>query len=94
MQGHRQVWVEPEDIGGHEPRTGRMYALTRPNASFALRCWDDTPPLPAGQVVVIIETRPYGSAIAQEHGSGELVQACAELATDGLFELRITEATR
>ena len=95
MQGHRQVWIDPEDIGGHEPRIGQMYALTRPNKSFALRGWDGTPELPAGQVVAIVETRPYGSALAQEfQGGGGVVQAAAELATDGLFELRITEATR
>ncbi len=94
MQGHRQVWVDAEDIGGHAPEIGQMYALTRPNSSFALRGWDGTPALPAGQVVVVVETRSYGSALAQEFQAGGLVQSAAELATDGLFELRITAGTR
>ena len=42
---------------------------------------------------MIVETRPYGSALAQEFDGGELVQAAAELATDGLFEVRLTEDT-
>lgn len=92
MQGHRQVWIDPEDIGGHVPEVGQVYALTRPNESFALRKWDGTPPLPAGQVVTVVETRWYGSALAQETEADALVTAAAELATDGLFELRVTGA--
>ena len=88
----RQVWIEPEDIGGREPRVGQWYALTRACSDFALRGADGTPPLPVGRVVAVVELRSYGAALAQEV---EVVpdlniglQAACELASEGLFEVR------
>ena len=90
MTEARQVWLTPEHIGGQDPQVGQWYSLTQPCSAFALRKWDGSTPFAVGEVVSVVELRPYGEALAQEvvFEKSDAVQAACELASEGLFEVR------
>ena len=86
----RTVWAEPDELSGHPYDTD--YLTTRvPLATFAFNRDRGSEPVPAGTVVEILETRPYGSILVREvKDAGDTLTAMAGLAGDGLFEVRRT----
>ena len=64
MEG-KTLWVQADDVDGPLDE-GRVVKATRSLNDFCLRGDDGSAPLPPGTLLEIIETRPWGRAMAQE----------------------------
>ena len=93
MQG-RTLWVQPTDVDG-TLEEGHVVKATHPLNDFCLRGDDGSEPVAAGTCLEIIETRPWGAAMAQElpalnaddHSEADaIMQAMVELEAEGLWE--------
>ena len=98
MQG-KCLWVQPGDVDGLIEE-GHVVTATRPLADFCLRGDDGSEPVAAGTLLEIVETRPWGAAMAQElpalneaeplieadTSPGAIMQAAVELEQLGLWE--------
>lgn len=62
----RTLWAEPEQLMGEDLRPGNVTTTRVDLTEFTLRKWDGGDPIPAGSVVTVIETRPYGSLMVAE----------------------------
>lgn len=60
------LWAEPEQLRGENLRPGNVTTTRVDLTEFTLRKWDGGDPLPAGSVVTVVETRPYGSLMVAE----------------------------
>ena len=99
MQG-KCLWVQPGDVDGLIEE-GHVVTATRPLADFCLRGDDGSEPVAAGTLLEIVETRPWGAAMAQElpaltaeheaHevdlSSAAIMEAALDLQDMGLFEV-------
>ena len=92
MQG-RCLWIKPDDVDGPLDE-GRVVGATRPLNDWCLRGDDGSEPVAAGTLLEIIETRPWGAAMAQElpavqpldASPAAIMQAARELEAAGLWE--------
>lgn len=90
----RTVWIKPDDVDGPLDE-GHVVTATRPLSGFCLRGDDNTEPVAAGSLLEVIETRPWGAAMAQElpdvqpldTSPAAIMQAAIELEAVGLFEI-------
>lgn len=101
MEG-RCLWIKPDDVDGPLDE-GHVVKATHPLSDFCLRGDDGSEPIAAGTLLEIVETRPWGAAMAQELpalttedetrevevdlSSAAIMQAARELQDVGLFEL-------
>ena len=99
MEG-RSLWIQPGDVDGPLDE-GHVVTATRPLADWCLRGDDGSSPIAPGTLLEIVETRPWGAAMAQElpalstadeaHEvdltSAAIMTAAQELRTAGLFEI-------
>ena len=93
MQG-RTLWIQDGDVDG-PVEEGHVVKATHPLSDWCLRGDDGTEPVAAGTLLEIVETRPWGAAMAQElpalntddHSeTGAIMQAMVELEAEGLWE--------
>ena len=92
MQG-RCLWVQPDDVDGLIEE-GHVVKATHTLNDWCLRGDDGTEPVAAGTLLEIVETRPWGAAMAQElpaqHVENDeapaIMQAMLELEAEGLWE--------
>ena len=92
----RTIWVRDGDVEGRIGE-GAMVTAARDLSDWCLRGDDGSEPVAAGTVLEIVETRPYGAAMAMETdchddepGSvyvEELIEAGLELEAMGLYEV-------
>ena len=93
----RTVWVNDTDVDGRV-EAGRVVTATHALDDWCLRGDDGSEPIPAGTVLEIVETRPWGASMALELAElhveadvatlrGEIMQAARELEAAGLFEI-------
>ena len=61
----RTVWVKTDDVDGPLDE-GHVVKATHPLSDFCLRGDDGSEPVAAGTLLEIVETRPWGAAMAQE----------------------------
>ena len=93
MEG-RSLWIQPGDVDGPLDE-GHVVTATRPLADWCLRGDDGSSPIAPGTLLEIVETRPWGAAMAQElpdvqpldTSPDAIMQAALELETAGLFEI-------
>ena len=99
MEG-KTLWIQPGDVDGPLDE-GHVVTATRPLADWCLRGDDGSSPIAPGTLLEIVETRPWGAAMAQElpalstadeaHevdlSSAAIMTAAMELETAGLFEI-------
>ena len=97
MQG-RTLWIQPGDVDGPLDE-GHVVKATHPLNDFCLRGDDGTEPVATGTCLEIIETRPWGAAMAQElpelsavetdapDEGAAIMQAMVELQAEGLWEI-------
>ena len=93
MEG-RCLWIQPDDVDGPLDE-GHVVTATRPLSDWCLRGDDGGEPVAAGSLLEIVETRPWGAAMAQElpdvqplDTSPEAIMTAAlELQAVGLFEV-------
>ncbi|MCY4511497.1 MAG: hypothetical protein OXG35_31715, partial [Acidobacteria bacterium] len=64
MQG-KTLWVQADDVDGPLDE-GHVVTATRPLSDYCLRGDDGSAPIAPGTLLEIIETRPWGAAMAQE----------------------------
>ena len=89
----RTVWIKTYDVDGPLDE-GHVVKATHPLSDFCLRGDDGTEPVPAGTLLEIVETRPWGAAMAQElpdvqpldTSPASILQAMLDLETEGLWE--------
>ena len=86
MEG-RTLWITTGDVDG-PVEEGRVVRATRPLDDFCLRGSDGSERVETGSLLEIIETRPWGAAMAQELPDmhAEIMQAALELEAEGLWE--------
>ena len=92
MQG-KTLWVQADDVDGPLDE-GHVVTATRPLADWCLRGDDGSAPIAPGTLLEIIETRPWGAAMAQElpavqpldASPAAIMQAAHELEAVGLWE--------
>ena len=86
MEG-KTLWIQADDVDGPLDE-GRVVKATRSLNDYCLRGDDGSAPLAPGTLLEIIETRPWGAAMAQEVPAlpVELRQAADELVAGGLWE--------
>ena len=92
MQG-KTLWVQANDVDGPLDE-GTVVTATRPLADFCLRGDDGSAPIAPGTLLEIIETRPWGAAMAQELPDVQpldtsheaIMQAALDLQDMGLWE--------
>ena len=92
MQG-RCLWIQAGDVDGPLDE-GRVVGATRTLNDWCLRGDDGSEPVAAGTLLEIIETRPWGAAMAQElpavqpldASPAATMQAMVELEAEGLWE--------
>lgn len=87
----RQVWIKPGEVDAR-PAVGRVCRTVTTITHNALRRHDGLPPVEAGALVRIVETRPYGASLAvvlaaDASEAGEVAGAMLDLQADGLFEV-------
>ena len=93
----RTIWVREGDVEGRIGE-GAMVTAARDLSDWCLRGDDGSEPVAAGTVLEIVETRPYGAAMAMEtdcHDDptgdpdvmDEIIAAANELAGMGLYEV-------
>ena len=99
MEG-RCLWIKPDDVDGPLDE-GHVVKATHSLSDFCLRGDDGSEPVAAGTLLEIVETRPWGVAMAQElpalneaeplieadTSRAAIMQAAVELEQMGLFEL-------
>ena len=93
MEG-KTLWIQPGDVDGTLDE-GHVVTATRPLADFCLRGDDGSEPVAAGTLLEIIETRPWGAAMACELPAMQpldtspeaIMTAALELEVGGLFEI-------
>ena len=91
----RTVWVNGSDVDGHI-EAGHVVTAARALDQWCLRSDDGSEPIPVGTTLEVVETRPWGAAMAQElpalHVDGEagegpaIMAAMVELEQLGLWE--------
>ena len=98
MEG-RCLWINTDDVDGPLDE-GHVVKATHPLSDFCLRGDDGSEPVAAGTLLEIVETRPWGAAMAQELPAlstadearevdlspDAIMQAARELEADGLWE--------
>ena len=98
MEG-RCLWIKPDDVDGPLDE-GHVVKATHPLSDFCLRGDDGSEPVAAGTLLEIVETRPWGAAMAQElpalneaeplieadTSPDAIMQAAVELEQMGLWE--------
>ena len=96
----RSLWIQPDDVDGPIDE-GHVVKATRSLSDWCLRGDDGSEPVAAGTLLEIIETRPWGAAMAQElpelstadetHeidlSPAAIMAAARELEAVGLFEV-------
>ena len=96
----RSLWIQPGDARGPIDE-GHVVRATRPLSDWCLRGDDGSEPVAAGTLLEIIETRPWGAAMAQElpalstadeaheidTASAAIMTAALELEAAGLLEI-------
>ena len=96
----RTVWVRADDIEG-SIEAGNVVTAARPLSDWCLRGDDGSKPVPAGTALEIVESRPWGAAMAEELPAlsecddetgdpdvmAEIIEAAGELAELGLYEV-------
>ena len=99
MEG-KTLWIQPGDVDGPLDE-GHVVKATRPLNDWCLRGDDGSEPVAAGTLLEIVETRPWGAAMAQElpalstadeaheidTSPAAIMTAVQELETAGLFEI-------
>ena len=99
MEG-RCLWIQPDDVDGPLDG-GNVVTATRPLADFCLRGDDGSAPIAPGSLLEVVETRPWGAAMAQELPAltveneahevdlspEAIMTAALELEAGGLFEV-------
>ena len=96
MEG-RSLWIQPGDVDGPLDE-GHVVGATRSLSDWCLRGDDGSSPIAPGTLLEIVETRPWGAAMAQElpdvqpldTSPDAIMQAALELASEGLWEF-VTE---
>ena len=96
MEG-RCLWIKPDDVDGPLDE-GHVVTATRPLADFCLRGDAGSSPIAPGTLLEVVETRPWGAAMAQElpelHAApvdtspATIMQAMLDLEGMGLWEFR------
>ena len=100
MEG-KTLWIQPGDARGPIDE-GHVVKATRSLSDWCLRGDDGSEPVVAGTLLEIIETRPWGAAMAQELPAlstadetheidlspAAIMTAALELEAAGLFELQ------
>ena len=89
----RTVWINTDDVDGPIDE-GHVVKATHPLSDFCLRGDDGSEPVAAGTLLEIVETRPWGKAMAQElpdvqpldTSPASIMQAALDLEADGLWE--------
>ena len=61
----RTVWIKTDDVDGPLDE-GHVVKATHPLSDFCLRGDDGSEPVATGTLLEIVETRPWGAAMAQE----------------------------
>ena len=92
MEG-RCLWIKTDDVDGPLDE-GTVVTATRPLADFCLRGDDGSAPIAPGSLLEVVETRPWGAAMAQELPDVQpldtspeaIVTAALELESEGLWE--------
>ena len=98
MEG-RCLWIKPDDVDGPLDE-GHVVTATRPLADWCLRGNAGGEPVATGSLLEVIETRPWGAAMAQELPAltaedeahevdlspAAIMAAALELETVGLWE--------
>ena len=98
MEG-RCLWIQDGDVEG-PVEVGHVVKAARSLSDFCLRGDDGSAPVVAGTLLEIVETRPWGAAMAQElpalneaeplieadTSPGAIMQAAVELEQLGLWE--------
>ena len=93
----RTIWVREGDVEGRIVE-GAMVTAARDLSDWCLRGDDGSEPVAAGTVLEIVETRPYGAAMAMETDCHDdetgdpdvwdaMIEAANELAGMGLYEV-------
>ena len=96
----RTVWVQTGDVEGRI-EAGNVVTAARELSDWCLRGDDGSEPITVGAALQIVETRPWGAAMAEElpalseaddaesraRSTASWVQAGLELAELGLFEV-------
>ena len=99
MEG-RCLWINPDDVDGPLDE-GHVVKATRTLNDFCLRGDDGSAPVEAGCLLEVIETRPWGAAMAQElpalstadeahevdTTSAAIMETALDLQDMGLFEI-------
>ena len=93
MEG-RCLWIKTDDVDGPLDE-GTVVTATRPLGDFCLRGDDGSEPVAAGSLLEVVETRPWGAAMAQELPDVQpldispeaIMTAALELEAVGLFEV-------
>ena len=99
MEG-RCLWIQPGDVDGPLDE-GHVVTATRPLADWCLRGNDGGEPVVTGSLLEVVETRPWGAAMAQELPAltaedeahevdlspAAIMAAAQELEAVGLFEV-------
>ena len=94
----RSVWVRYGDVEG-QIEDGQIVTATRPLSEWCLRDDDGSEPVAVGTPLEILESRPWGAAMAEELPAlsedmtgdpevmAEIIEAAGELAELGLYEV-------
>ena len=99
MEG-RCLWINTDDVDGPLDE-GHVVTATRPLADWCLRGDDGSAPIAPGSLLEVVETRPWGAAMAQELPAltaedeaheidlspAAIMAAAQELEAAGLFEV-------
>ena len=92
MEG-RCLWIKPDDVDGPLDE-GHVVTATRPLADWCLRGDDGGEPVATGSLLEVVETRPWGAAMAQELpdvqpldlSPAAIMTAAREIEAEGLWE--------
>lgn len=99
MEG-KTLWIQPGDVDG-QLNEGHVVRATRSLSDWCLRGDDGSEPVVAGTLLEIVETRPWGAAMAQElpalstadeaheidTASAAIMTSALELEAAGLLEI-------
>ena len=93
MEG-RCLWINTDDVDGPLDE-GNVVKAERTLNDWCLRGDDGSSPIAPGTLLEVVETRPWGAAMAQElpgvqpldTSPDAIMQAALELETAGLFEI-------
>ena len=93
MQQGRTLWIHDGDVDG-SIEAGSVVTAAHPLNDWCLRGDDGSEPVATGTLLEVVETRPWGAAMAQElpaqhvetDEAPAIMQAMLELEADGLWE--------